>query len=164
MADSSLAGVIVGGLIALAAGVIGPLVIEWRRHAYEKQKQEDEKQKETRRKKEDKLEELSTALYSHEYWLIQVQNRINQGDKALDAIMTKLPPPPLPKAQAIANIYFHELKGDLTALSAASVLLIKSMLDGKYVFGQPNDESTTFVQQLRRVERLITEYAKREFQ
>jgi predicted ribosome quality control (RQC) complex YloA/Tae2 family protein len=122
MADSSLVTALIGlggTVIGLGGGLLIQLVLEKRKQEFERQKQEYEKQKETKRKKAEKLEELACELYAHESWLIQVQNRISQGDKALDVIMTKLPTPPLPKAQVIANMYFPELKGDLAALSAA---------------------------------------------
>jgi len=57
MADSSLIGVIIGGLIGVSGGLIGPLVLEWR-------KQESEK----KRRKAEKLEELVSVIYEYYHW------------------------------------------------------------------------------------------------
>jgi len=58
MADSSLVGVIVGGIIGIAGGVIGPLVLEWRKGISD-----------NRKRRQDRLIELIYAIYEHHHWI-----------------------------------------------------------------------------------------------
>src|SRR5258708_27259466 len=151
MADfiQTLVSAVVGGLMVLGS----QLVLEHR-------KQETEK----KRKKAEKLEELASALYAQEHWLIQLQNTIKEGETTLETIIAKLPPPPFAKLQAISNVYFPEFQDDVNALSLASAKFVFSVLHREQLNRDPlTDSYATYIKLIRRLEDLIRDYAKREF-
>ena len=80
MAD--LLPVIVGGLIGLAGGFIGPWLLQ-------KNKDETERKKQRR----DKFEELVTALFDYEHWANVARDMYIYG--AVTEIVPTLPPSPL---------------------------------------------------------------------
>ena len=59
------------GLFGTAIGIGGTLFVQLR---VERQRQEYDRQKETRRRKEDKLVELVSALPEHEHWITSVRH------------------------------------------------------------------------------------------
>src|SRR5713101_5856726 len=108
MADnSSLLPVLVGGvstfLGGLISGLLGPLVLGWR-----KDKSEE------RNKRREKYEEFVATLYETDHWMRTLYRiRIEQsGESEL--------PPPYAKLEAIQQVYFSDLLPILTALIAAS--------------------------------------------
>jgi hypothetical protein len=165
MADSSLVGVIVGGLIVLCT----QLLLDHRRQSYEKQKelrqQEYERQKETRREKKEKLEELITSLYDHEYWVYSMPKTVQFGKDDLFTALSKLPQPPISKMRAISNIYFPEFQEHLHAFSKSAAALIRLMVsNGQIAFDRSNSSFVQHAEAIVRLENFIRDYAKREFQ
>lgn len=95
----TLIPVIVGGIIGLAGGLLGPPLAHWLNERAAKKK-----------KRAEKLEELIGALYAYAHWLALVR-----GIRVFGHELTE-PPSPLPTARAIAVIYFPDLDGLLTEL------------------------------------------------
>ena len=151
MADSSLIGVIIGGLIGIAGSVIGPLVLEWRKQVADKKKRQAEK-----------LEELTSALYEHEYWTYNLPKNIQLGKDDFITALSKLSPPPISKMLAISHIYFPELQEQVHEFSRKSAAYINSVITE----GKVDRSNPFFVQQneaTKHFEDIIRDYAKREF-
>jgi hypothetical protein len=103
MAD--LEGVIIGGLIGIAGGVIGPLVIEWRKHVHAKQD-----------KRREKLEELVSVIYEHHYW-VQRLYEINVKGATREMLLS-----PFAKLEAITHIYFPQFDTPLNNFARAATI------------------------------------------
>lgn len=100
---ATLIPVIVGGLIGLAAGLIGPWFLESR-------KQEAEKKK----KRAEKFEELIAAIHEHAHWLDTARSvRIFGSDKELGVN-------PITKALAIVAIYFPQFYEEMKEIDLAA--------------------------------------------
>lgn len=99
----SLWPVIVGGLIGLAGGIAGPPLSHWLNE-----------RSSNRKKRAEKLEELIGYIYAHDHWLSRMRSI-----RAFGAQDTE-DPTPLPKASAIAAIYFPQFATALSELSLAT--------------------------------------------
>ncbi len=99
MADSFLVGVLIGGLIGVAGGVIGPLILERRKQAAEGKK-----------KREEKLEELTSLLYKHQHWIKLTMNFCLSGAEEPKTVS------PIARIQAIARVHFHKLHDSIHRL------------------------------------------------
>lgn len=99
----SLIPVVVGGLLTLAGGIGGGLLLHWLKSRSEK----------TTRRAE-KYEELLSAIFDHKHWLSQMNSHRVFGAEA--------PPSNSPVAtiRAIASLYFPQFKDKVTALDLAS--------------------------------------------
>jgi hypothetical protein len=98
MAETSLAPVIVGGLIAMGGVLISgaiTLAVKFM------QTREDEKQR-----KRVKFEELVTVLFEYEHWLEVVRDMYLYAEPT--AIVPTLPPSPFAKLHAISAVHFPE--------------------------------------------------------
>jgi len=95
----SLLPVIVGGLIGLAGGIAGPPLSHWLNEGSSNKK-----------KRAEKLEEMIGYIYVHDHWLNVVRNIRVFGAQDTQE------PAPLPKAKAIAAIYFPEFTDGLSEL------------------------------------------------
>jgi hypothetical protein len=102
----TLVPVLVGGLLTLAGGFIGPLLLQERKDRAEKKKHRAEK-----------FEELVAAVYEHNHWLELSRNVRVFGTVA------ELPVSPFAKVQAVSNVYFPELVDTLLELDRKSTLL-----------------------------------------
>jgi hypothetical protein len=152
----------------LVSAVVGGFIVLCTQLLLERRKHECEKQKETKRRKAEKLEELSSALYAHEYWLIQLQAAIPAGETNLQALIAKLPPPPMATLHLISNIYFYEFQGHTQDFSKIADW-INSIVRDAQPNAVPSNEFylRTLVEHskvVKRLEDLIRDYAKREFQ
>lgn len=99
----SLIPVIVGGLIGLAGGIAGPPISHWLNEGSSNKK-----------KRAEKLEEMIGYIYAHEHWLDIVRNiRVYGAPDTQEQT-------PLPKANAIAAIYFPQFIPALAKLSVVS--------------------------------------------
>jgi hypothetical protein len=83
--------VIVGGVIGVFGGIVGPPFVHYLQQRAEKKK-----------KRAEKYEELVLALYEHRHWLETVTAIRTLGREGTETVS------PLPKAQAIASVYFPE--------------------------------------------------------
>jgi hypothetical protein len=101
MAEGSLVGVVIGGLIGIAGGVICPLLLEWRKGIVEKNK-----------KRAEKLEEFVSALYEYDYWVYEQQSFILTERSREGTGKIK----PIGKLRAIASIYFPQLSKEIDNL------------------------------------------------
>lgn len=110
MTDASSSGlaatlipVVVGGLIGLAGGWLGPWLLEQRKEAAEK-----------RQRRAQKFEELVAALYEFDYWI--------ESLRKVQAYGQDLPPEvsPLGKIEAIAAVYFPQFIDRILALDKAA--------------------------------------------
>ncbi|WAC21955.1 hypothetical protein [Blastomonas sp. SL216] len=109
----TLLPVIVGGLIGLAGGIVGPPLAHWLSEGSSNKK-----------KRAEKLEEMIGHLYAHEHWLgvvrsIRVYGAQDNNEQS-----------PLPKAKAIAAIYFPQFIPALAGLSVVSHRYEIWMLEG----------------------------------
>jgi uncharacterized protein YqcC (DUF446 family) len=98
-----LAPVVVGGIIGFAAGVGG----NWFNQRW--QAEADKK-----RRREDKFQELVTALYEHRHWLKALGNSRAFGSTEPSEVS------PMARIRAIAAIYFPTYRQALTKLDAAA--------------------------------------------
>ncbi|HEY9091959.1 hypothetical protein [Parasphingorhabdus sp.] len=97
----SLVPVIVGGIIGLAGGIVGPPLAHWLNE-----------ESSNRKKRAEKLEEMLSCIYAHDHWLSVVQSIRVFGAQDTQE------PAPLPKAKAIAAIYFPQFISSLSELDA----------------------------------------------
>jgi hypothetical protein len=95
--------VIVGGLIAIAAGLIGPTYLHHLQQRAEK-----------KRKRAEKFEELIATLYEHNHWLKETANVRVFGGEDRNIIS------PIAKVQAISTVYFPEFEAQITRLNATA--------------------------------------------
>jgi hypothetical protein len=98
----TLLPVIVGGLIGLAGGIVGPPLSHWLNEGSSNKK-----------KRAEKLEEMIGYIYAHDHWLNIMRNIRVYGAQDAES------PTPLSKANAIAAIYFPQF---LTALAELGVV------------------------------------------
>ena len=111
MAESSLVGFVIGGLIGLAGGVIGPLVLERYKQIAERKK-----------KREEKLEELASLLHKHQYWIKSNMNFCLSG--AEEPKTTS----PIARIEAVTQVYFPELHDSINELNIKADQYEKWML------------------------------------
>jgi hypothetical protein len=88
--------VIVGGLIGLLGGFVGPFLIQQTKDAADR-----------KRKRMEKFEELVTALFECEHWVDNLRLRLVYGEQIATAIS------PFAKLQAISSIYFPQFAGTI---------------------------------------------------
>lgn len=93
---ATLIPVIVGGVIGLAGGFLGPWFVESQKQSHEK-----------KRKRAEKLEELVAALHEHEHWLEASRNywMLDLGETPGLS--------PLGKATAIVAVYFQNFESGI---------------------------------------------------
>jgi hypothetical protein len=89
-----LISVVVGGIIGIAGGLIGPLMLERRKEASEKKK-----------KRAEKFEELVGAVVEHYQWIGALRFFAISGQGSLPTLS------PITKIEAIASTYFPEFEG-----------------------------------------------------
>jgi len=110
MADTSpsmwatLLPVVVGGVIGLAGGWIGPWLLERRKEAVEK-----------RKRRAEKFEELVSALYEHKHWLDMLERHWVYGFEE------KLTVTPFGKVVAISRVYFPKFDVQILELEKAAI-------------------------------------------
>jgi hypothetical protein len=92
--------VIVGGLIGLAGGIAGPPLSHWLNEASSNKK-----------KRAEKLEDMIGHIYAHDHWLNLIRGVRAYGEQ------DSREPTPLPKASAIAAIYFPQFVPALSELN-----------------------------------------------
>jgi hypothetical protein len=159
MADSSLIGVIVGGLIGIASGLIGPLVIDWRKQVAQE-----------KIKRRDKYEQLVITLYENDHWVKTIYRiRIERSGEVHLA-------PPYAKIEAMLHAYFPDLDQIISPYIKLTehyigIIYIKSyrLLDARATLSDDdvNDLYKCRLEYGRRLTEcldLLREYAKREFQ
>lgn len=95
----TLLPVIIGGLIGLAGGIVGPPLAHWLSEGSS-----------NRKKRAEKLEEMIGYIYAHDHWLDMIRNIRVFGAQ------DNQEPAPLPRAMAIAVIYFPQFTTQLNAL------------------------------------------------
>jgi hypothetical protein len=161
MADASmwqtLVPVIVGGVIGLAGGLFGPLLVQSRKDASERKKRRTEK-----------FEELVGAVVEHSQWIAALRFFAISGQGSLPALS------PITKIEAIASTYFPEIEGLVRQFDSASnkyemwILSIgqkrvknepgyESLIGHDAVVTEYTDKRAEFLMELRR-------FARREFQ
>lgn len=99
----SLLPVIIGGLIALLGGAVGPVVSHFLTSKNDR-----------KRERIEKFEELFELLGDYERWVESEYKRMVWGEKTVSR------PSPLLRAQAICAMYFHDLKPYLVELNEAT--------------------------------------------
>jgi hypothetical protein len=106
MADAAwlgLAGTVVGGLIGLAGGWLGPWLLERRKEKADKKKRRAEK-----------FEELVGAVVEHYHWITAKQFLVIAGQGS------EPNPSPMIKIEAITSTYFPEFTMLVRKLDSAS--------------------------------------------
>jgi hypothetical protein len=99
----NLLPVIVGGLIGLAGGFIGPWFLQKTKDASERKKHRAEK-----------FEELVQTVYEHQFWLNNVK------DIRVFAEKREEPPSPFAKLESIAMVYFPQFLPSIPELDKLS--------------------------------------------
>jgi hypothetical protein len=156
MADPAvlgLIGTISGTAIGFAGGLITQLLLEHRKQAGER-----------RKKKAEKLEELTCELHTYENWVAMLPIIVKPGEDALLAF-AKSPPTSFVKLRSISNVYFPEFGDLIRALGMAVAEYLnwlskdrnRSQIDNAKAIQKP----LTLVGSL---ENRIMDYAKCEFQ
>jgi hypothetical protein len=102
MADANLWGVLVGGLIGIAGGVIGPTML----HLMQTKERDH-------RLRADKFQEIASTVLETQVWLDNVRDDKLWGKEVRPGVS------PITKVYAIATIYFPELSGELNDLQEA---------------------------------------------
>jgi hypothetical protein len=125
---SSLAPVVVGGLIGLAGGWLGPWLLEGRKQAAEKKK-----------KRAEKFEELVAAVVEHSQWIGALRFFAISGQGSLPTLS------PITKIEAIVSTYFPEFEGLLRQFDTVSNNYEKWILSTgqKRVRDEPGYENLT---------------------
>jgi len=152
---ATLVPVIVGGLLGLAGGLVGPWLIENRREKSERKK-----------RREQKLEELVAAIYEHKHWLGTMRQIRVFGAQEAETIS------PFTKVEAIATVHFPnflEKLGELERATDAYELWMLRAGQRRLQSGQPqtdgfDDVFRPTLTALRAALQDIREYAKNEFQ
>jgi hypothetical protein len=103
MIDATLVNVVVGGLLTLAGGVGGAVVLNRLQASAERA-----------RRRAQKFEEMVTAIYDHEHWLHRFRN-ITLFDEAGEPGVS-----PMGKVEAICAIYFSQFDARVQEMSRAS--------------------------------------------
>jgi hypothetical protein len=103
MADANLWSVIVGGLIGIGGGLVGPPIVHWL--------QAKERAKQVRA---EKFEALVVAILESRTWLVAYRNSKFYGKEEEPTTLL-----PIAKAYSIATIYFPHLLFKLTELNSA---------------------------------------------
>ena len=98
MADSSL----MPALIGLGGTIIGSAIVLTSQFLLESKKQAAEKKK----MKAEKLQELVSALYEHKHWTLSTLDTLPVSPSK--EVVATLPPSPIGRVAAIANIHFSE--------------------------------------------------------
>lgn len=96
---TTLVPVIVGGVIGLAGGLLGPPLTHWLNKKTDRKKREAQK-----------LEELIDALYEYSHWLASIQNIRVFGHEMPEK------PNPISKAIAITAIHFPQFNSEILEL------------------------------------------------
>lgn len=116
---------------------------------------ERKKQAAEKKKKAEKLEELVSALYEHNVWVLRhaVSNQTNSNDKYEQIPFTKL--------SAIQKVYFPEFEAHFSNLDVATARWIWPKIAGLTV--EPSDEAANLYNKcFNEVVHEIQAYAKRE--
>jgi hypothetical protein len=164
MADSStislmpavigLVGTTIGAILGFCGRLITQLFLEKRKQTYERQK-------ETRRKKQEKLEELASALADHLHW-INLARTSPQIEKNFQLLFHELPHPPFTKLYAICTVYFLQLEKEVDAVVNATNAFFHSIVkDGP----QEADLTANRVfEAANQLNKAFNDYISREFQ
>ena len=126
---NTLVPVIVGGIIGVLGGVVGPPFVHWLNERAARKKRRAEK-----------LEELVGVLYAHQHWLELMRNIRVFGQEG------ETPPSPFAAARAISVVYFNELQTALDELENMSRLYEVWMLEAakKRLSGETKDLNVGF--------------------
>jgi hypothetical protein len=147
--------VVVGGLIAIIAGLVGPYFIQRAKDATEK-----------KRKRAEKFEELVGAVYEYDHWIDTTRNiRIVSDDREITVS-------PIAKIRAISVTYFPEFERAVEELQTAGLRYGMWMLQAGQKRLQNEPEALAGHEEFAKVyvekrQSLLTElrsFARREFQ
>jgi hypothetical protein len=100
---STLVPVMVGGVIGLVGGWLGPWLVERRKEIAEQKK-----------KRAEKFEELVATLFAYEHWLDSVQDIRLFSNR--DELTPTLPPSPLARLHAISAVHFPQFESKIQEL------------------------------------------------
>jgi hypothetical protein len=119
MADTSLLGVVVGGVIALAGFVVRDVLQEWR---------------DKKKRRADKFEELVAAVYEFDHWIEAARDKYVYGRDVPETVS------PFAKVQSISSIYFPQFRILVGELNSAALMYRVWMLgaQGKRLNGLAN--------------------------
>jgi hypothetical protein len=160
MADSSLVPVVVGGLIAMGGVLISggiTLAVNLLQAGNEKKK-----------RRQEKFEELVTAIFDYEHWLIVARDMYLHA-KTTELVPT-LPPSPFAKLHAISVVYFPELEKKIHELGLAGATFMSWVYaarskgirgDGDHIAGF-KDAYEAFLKVVRSLRTELSSYAGRE--
>lgn len=112
--NNILIAVIVGGLLTLASGWLGPWLLQKQRDAAEWKK---------RRTK--KYEELVATMYEHQQWLRKEEDRVVFRGSEHEGVS------PMGRAEALCAVYFPEFTGQLNELERKSARYRLWMFEGR---------------------------------
>jgi hypothetical protein len=149
-----LIGTLSGTAVGFAGGFVGQWLLEGRKQNAEKKK-----------KKAEKLEELSALLADSTLHLQLFEGYLNSGD-AWSVALQKLPPNPFSKLIAISDVYFPEFQAPLDELMklASDFLLCVHELQKE---GEGEDIEALYARIGKAHDTLagaVRNYAKHEFQ
>jgi hypothetical protein len=103
MADANIWGVVIGGLIGIAGGVVGPTIL----HSMQAKEREQ-------RLRADKLQELAASVSESQVWLDNVRESKLFNKKVEPGVS------PIAKTYAITTIYFPQLLTKVNELQQAA--------------------------------------------
>ena len=112
--NNTLIAVIVGGLLTLAGGWLGPWLLQKQRDAAEWKKRRAEK-----------YEELIAVMYEHQQWLRKAEDRVVFRGDEHEGIS------PMGRAEAICAVYFPEFTDQLNELERKSARYRLWMFEGR---------------------------------
>jgi hypothetical protein len=147
--------VVIGGLIAIVGGLVGPTFVDRVKAKTERQ-----------RRRAEKFEELVLALYEHRHWMERARViRVFSDNDVVEAS-------PIAKVETISAIYFPEFREQISNLDILADRYELWMIEARRkrlhnvanyadgatdVFGPYSEASLKLLKEMR-------EFAKREFQ
>jgi hypothetical protein len=152
----TLVPVLIGGLLTLAGGFIGPLIL---------QKQKDHV--EERKRRADKFEELVAALYDFDHWIESCGKRHVYGEDIPERVS------PFAKVQSISSVYFPQFHAAIEELSIATSIYRVWMLqagqrriaqDFAHITDGLNDAYLPYCEKRAGIIDTLEKFAREEFQ
>jgi hypothetical protein len=162
MADASstsiwatLVGVVIGGVLTIVAGWLGPALLESRKQAAEK-----------KRYRAEKFEELVAAIYEFEHWIESNRRITAYGEEGIIGVS------PFAKIQSISAVYFPQFQAQIHELDIAAthytlwmVGAAKRRLSGNVAGMNEGSEQVTvnYVNKRTALLSAVTDFALTEF-
>jgi hypothetical protein len=119
---------LVTAAVSLVSAVVGGLMVLAGQYIHDRRIREND----TRKKKAEKLEELLSALWEHERWLILLKHEVHSGEDDHASIIAKLATSPFAKIEAISCVYFGDFHDDIEMIDGVSDKYVNALMNKLY--------------------------------